>query len=98
MNSNSEIQGYNVYPMLHFHRKFSSGITACLANEAFQSVSYSAPSILPKTISAQPSPLSMARLSPVSPLLVTPKSPLPTLSMGILMDVNTTRKARSLPP
>ena len=28
MDSNSEIQGYNVYPMLHFHRKFSSGITS----------------------------------------------------------------------
>ena len=27
MDSNSEIQGYNVYPMLHFHRKFSSGVT-----------------------------------------------------------------------
>jgi len=30
VDSNSEIQGYNVYPMLHFHRKFSSGITAVL--------------------------------------------------------------------
>ena len=29
MDSNSEIQGYNVYPMLHFHRKFSSSITTC---------------------------------------------------------------------
>ena len=27
MDSNSEIQGYNVYPMLHFCRKFSSGVT-----------------------------------------------------------------------
>ena len=27
MDSNSEIQGYNVYPMVHFCRKFSSGIT-----------------------------------------------------------------------
>ena len=27
MDSDSEIQGYNVYPMLHFHRKFSSSIT-----------------------------------------------------------------------
>jgi len=26
VDSNSEIQGYNVYPMLHFRRKFSSGI------------------------------------------------------------------------
>jgi len=29
VDSNSEIQGYNVYPMLHFCRKFSSGVTAC---------------------------------------------------------------------
>ena len=29
MDSNSEIQGYNVYPMLYFHRKFSSSITTC---------------------------------------------------------------------
>ena len=27
MDSDSEIQGYNVYPILHFHRKFSSSIT-----------------------------------------------------------------------
>ena len=27
MDSNSEIQGYNVYPMLHFCRKFSSSVT-----------------------------------------------------------------------
>jgi len=27
VGSNSKIQGYNVYPMLHFHRKFSSSIT-----------------------------------------------------------------------
>jgi len=26
VGSNSEIQGYNVYSMLHFHREFSSGI------------------------------------------------------------------------
>ena len=35
MDFNSEIQGYNVYPMLHFHRKFSSGVTAwshCLSS------------------------------------------------------------------
>ena len=30
MDSNSEIQGYNFYPMLHFCRKFSSGVTASL--------------------------------------------------------------------
>ena len=28
MGCNSEIQGYKVYPILHFHRKFSSSITA----------------------------------------------------------------------
>ena len=28
MDSNSEIQGYNFYPMLHFRRKFSSSVTA----------------------------------------------------------------------
>jgi len=38
-----------------------------LANEAFQSISCSAPSAPPKTISAQPSPLSMARLPPFRP-------------------------------
>ena len=27
MGSNSELQRYNIYPMLHFHRKFSSSIT-----------------------------------------------------------------------
>jgi len=26
VGSNSEIQGYKVYPILHFHRKFSSSI------------------------------------------------------------------------
>ena len=30
MGSNSEIQGYNLYPMLHFCRKFSSSITTYL--------------------------------------------------------------------
>jgi len=28
VGSNSEIQGYNFYSMLHFHRKFSSGVTS----------------------------------------------------------------------
>jgi len=28
VNSNNEIQGYKLYPMLHFRRKFSSSITA----------------------------------------------------------------------
>ena len=28
MDSYSEIQEYNVYPMLHFRRTFSSGVTA----------------------------------------------------------------------
>ena len=30
MDSNSEIQGYNVYPIVHFHRKFSSGVTMAM--------------------------------------------------------------------
>jgi len=70
---------------------------ACLANEAFQSVSCSAPSTPPKTVSARPSSLSVARLPPVPPLPVTPKPPLSAPSMGIPMDVDTTRKTRSLP-
>jgi len=70
---------------------------AYLANEAFQSVSCSAPSIPPKTVSVRPSPLSVARLPPVPPLPVTPKPPLPAPSMGIPMDVDMTRKTRSLP-
>jgi len=71
---------------------------ACLANEAFQSVSRSAPSAPPKTVSTRPPPLSVARLPPVLPLPVTLKPPPPALSMGIPMDVDTTRKTRSLPP
>jgi len=71
---------------------------ARLANEAFQSVSHSAPSAALKTISTRPSPLSVARLPLALPPLVTPK-PLPTtLSMGVPMDVDVARKARSLPP
>ena len=27
MGSNSEIQGYNFYPMLYFHKKFSNSVT-----------------------------------------------------------------------
>jgi len=71
---------------------------ACLANEAFQSVSRSALSAPPKTVSTRPPPLSVARLPPVLPLPVTLKPPPPALSMGIPMDVDTTRKTRSLPP
>ena len=71
---------------------------ARLANEAFQSMSHSASSALLETVSARPPPLSVARLSLALPPLVIPK-PLPTtLSMGVPMDVNVTRKARSLPP
>jgi len=68
-----------------------------LANEAFQSVSRSAPSALTKTASAQPPPLSVARLLPVLSLPVTPKPPPPTPSMGVPMDVDATWKARPLP-
>jgi len=70
---------------------------ARLANEAFQSVSRSASFALPKTISARPLPLSTARLLPVLPLPVALKSLLSALSMGVPMDVNVTRKTRSLP-
>ena len=70
---------------------------ARLANEAFQSMSRSAPSAPLKTVSARPPPLSAARLPLASPPLVVPK-PLPTApSMGVPMDVDATRKARSLP-
>jgi len=70
---------------------------ACLANEAFQSVLCSVPSASLKTISAQPLPLSVARLPLVPPPLVILKPPPTTPSIGVPMDVDTTRKARSLP-
>ena len=69
----------------------------CLTNEAFQSVSRSAPSVSLRTVSAQPPPLSAARLPLALPSPVIPKPPLATLSMGVPMDINVTRKARSLP-
>jgi len=69
-----------------------------LANEAFQSMSRSAPSAALKTVSAQPPPLSMARLPLALPPPVTPKPPPTTPSMGVPMDVDIARKARSLPP
>jgi len=69
---------------------------ARLANEAFQSVSCFAPSAALKTVSARPPPLSVARLPHAPPPPVTPK-PLPTTpSMGVPMDVDVARKARSL--
>jgi len=71
---------------------------ACLANEAFQSVSCSAPSAALKTVSARPPPLPVARLPLALPPLVTPKPLLTTPSMGVPMDVDVARKARSLPP
>jgi len=71
---------------------------ACLANEAFQSVSRSAPSAALKTVSARPPPLSVARLPLAPPPPVTPKPPPTTPSMGVPMDVDVTRKARFLPP
>jgi len=71
---------------------------ACLANEAFQSVLRFTPSAMLRTASARPPPLSVVRLPPVLPLLVTPKPPPPTLSMGVPMDVDTSRKTKSLPP
>ena len=69
----------------------------CLTNKAFQSMSHSASSTLPKTASTQPPPLSIVRLSPIPPFPFTLKPLLSTLSMEVPMDVNTTRKARSLP-
>ena len=70
----------------------------CLANEAFQSVSRFTPSASLRTVSARPPPLSAARLPLALPPPVIPK-PLPTTpSMGVPMDMDVTRKARSLPP
>jgi len=71
---------------------------AYLANKAFQSVSCSTPSTLFKTISTQPPPLSVARLPLALPPPVIPKPLLTTLSMGVPIDVDAARKARSLPP
>ena len=59
---------------------------------------HSVPSVLPKTVSTRPLPLSVARLPPILPLPVIPKPLLPAPSMGTPMDINTTRKARFLPP
>jgi len=71
---------------------------ACLTNEAFQSVSCSAPSASLKTVSARPPPLSAARL-PLAPSPPVIPKPLPTApSMGVPMDVDAARKTRSLPP
>ena len=70
---------------------------ACLANEAFQSVLHSTPSAPLKTASARPLPLSIVRLPPTPPLLVTLRPLPPTLSVEIPMDVNTSRRTKSLP-
>jgi len=71
---------------------------AHLANEAFQSGSRSTPSAALRTTSTRPPPLSVVRLPPVLPLLVTLKPPPPTPSMGVPMDVDASRKTKSLPP
>ena len=71
---------------------------ARLANKAFQSVSRSTPSGPTKTVSTRPPPMSVVRLPPAPPLPVTPKPAPLTPSMGVPMDVDATRKARSLPP
>jgi len=71
---------------------------ARLANEAFQSMLHSAPSAPLKTISARPPPLSAARLPLALPPPVIPKPPPTAPSMGVPMDVDAARKARSLPP
>jgi len=70
---------------------------ARLANEAFQFMLRSAPSAALKTVSAQPPPLSVARLPLAPPPPVPPKPPPTTLSMGVPMDVDVARKARSVP-
>jgi len=71
---------------------------ARLTNEAFQSMSRSAPSTSLKTISVRPPPLSAARLPLAPPPPVIPKPPPTAPSMGVPMDVDATRKARSLSP
>jgi len=71
---------------------------ARLANEVFQSASRSAPSASLRTVSAQPPLLSTARLPLALPPPVIAKPPLTASSMGVPMDVDITRKARSLPP
>ena len=70
---------------------------ACLANKTFQSVLCSTPSVLLKTASAWPLPLSLARLPLVPPLSAAPKPLPPTPSMEVPMNIDATRKARSLP-
>jgi len=42
--------------------------------------------------------MSVVRLPPALPLPVTPKPPLPAPSMGVPINVDATRKTRSLPP
>ena len=69
-----------------------------LANEVFQFMSRFAPSASLRTVSARPLPLSTARLPLTLPLPVIPKPLLTTPSMGVPMDMDVTRKARSLPP
>ena len=69
-----------------------------LTNKAFQSVLRSAPSASLKTVSTRPPPLSAARLPLALPPLVIPKPLLTAPSMGVPMDVDAARKARSLPP
>jgi len=81
-----------------WHRAARRINQACLTNEAFQSVLRSTPSGPTKTVSARPLPMSMVRLPPALPLLVTPKPPPPALSMGVPMDVDATRKTRFLSP
>jgi len=71
---------------------------ARLTNEVFQSVSRSAPSAALKTVSVRPLPLSVARLPLAPPPPVTLKPPPTTLSIGVPMDIDVARKARSLPP
>jgi len=69
---NSEIQGYNFYPMLHFHRKFSSGVTLCtgpLLSRLFVSL-YLHTTLLHILLLAAHFPLGVPHFSPISSFLL----------------------------
>jgi len=57
VDSNSEIQGYNVYLMLHFHRKFSSGVivSAAFSKLTFSLSSSTAITVFPMVLDCQSS-------------------------------------------
>ena len=92
MSSNSEIQGYKVYPMLHFCRKFSSSITADDKQKQHtrptqdhlirnQKLENSPPSMTSdKTYPATPNPTDQLQIFP-SPYRVT-QHPSPASTLG----------------